>query len=272
MTMNDSLVWLGQLQESRAQVLSAARSGKLDLAALESLANNQAGWSLSLDPMPINPVEHLHAAHAQASTHLQRLATHAPDVMVPAGNNGFVYTPRKVLRRVLDHLIDHSNQVEQWVAWQHRGITPTPADGWAGSAVTLGDDLIPLTQPELDAWLWRIQAALQTLEYRISELSPTELNWTPPNGEWSLNQVLHHLASSETFYVGWLDDALPLTPIARYDLASQHLYSRLAAVAEKGIEPTHALFGDDVDFFTPAQVAQLVLTREKQLLTQSDQH
>jgi len=30
---------------------------------------------------------------------------------------------------VLDHALDHLNQIGQWLAWQRHGIAPTPTDG-----------------------------------------------------------------------------------------------------------------------------------------------
>ncbi len=38
----------------------------------------------------------------------------------PAGVGRYTYTPRKILRRVLDHALDHLNQIDQWLAWQPR--------------------------------------------------------------------------------------------------------------------------------------------------------
>src|SRR5215813_2928705 len=54
-----------------------------------------------------------------------------------AGVHRYTYTPRKVLRRVLDHFLDHLNQIDQWLAWRRDGIVPTPTDGWVPSTVTL---------------------------------------------------------------------------------------------------------------------------------------
>ena len=42
----------------------------------------------------------------------------------PAGVGRYTYTPRKTLRRVLDHALDHLNQIDQWLAWQPRRRRP----------------------------------------------------------------------------------------------------------------------------------------------------
>ena len=55
----------------------------------------------------------------------------------PPGAGRYTYTPRKVLRRVLDHSLDHLNQIEQWLRWRRDGLVPTPTDGWVPSTVTL---------------------------------------------------------------------------------------------------------------------------------------
>ena len=44
--------------------------------------------------------------------------------------DGYTYSPRKALRRVLDHALDHLNQIDQWLTWRRDGLVPTPTDGW----------------------------------------------------------------------------------------------------------------------------------------------
>src|SRR3989442_10307922 len=63
----------------------------------------------------------------------------------------YTYTPRKPLRRVLDHALDHLNQIDQWQRWRREGVVPIPTDGWAPSTVTLPEDRLPLTAAGLDA-------------------------------------------------------------------------------------------------------------------------
>jgi hypothetical protein len=59
----------------------------------------------------------------------------------------YTYTARKPLRRVLDHTLDHLNQIDQWQLWRRDRVVPTPTDGWAPSTVTLPEDRLPLTIP-----------------------------------------------------------------------------------------------------------------------------
>jgi len=54
----------------------------------------------------------------------------------PPGAGRYTYTPRKVLRRVLDHSLDHLDQIDQWLIWRRDGLVPTPTDGWVPSTVT----------------------------------------------------------------------------------------------------------------------------------------
>jgi hypothetical protein len=135
----------------------------------------------------------------------------------PAGVGRYTYTPRKTLRRVLDHALDHLNQIDQWLAWQHHGVVPTPTDGWVPSTVTLPDDRLPLAPADLAAWLWRIDQAARLLVQRAGGLTPDELDWLPPDGGWPLRRVLHHVARSEILYSASLDEALRSEdPQARY--------------------------------------------------------
>ena len=97
----------------------------------------------------------------------------------------YTYTPRKPLRRVLDHTLDHLNQIEQWQRWRQDGVVPTPTDGWVGSTVTLPEDRLPLTPSDLEAWLWRIDLAMGLMVQRTARLAEEELDWQPPDGGWA---------------------------------------------------------------------------------------
>jgi hypothetical protein len=79
--------------------------------------------------------EDLERAHARARHHRTRLLAHdssrevpstmteelfrrltdahAAPLTAPAGVTRYTYTPRKILRRVLDHALDHLNQIDQ---------------------------------------------------------------------------------------------------------------------------------------------------------------
>ena len=164
---------LKALEASRERLLAAARAGRRGKLALAraTAARMIAAWTLM--PAPHDPVAHVEAAHAQARIHLGRLTEHPPAVEVPsvmtadifaqltnsrppaAPGRRYTYTPRKVLRRVLDHGLDHLNQIDQWLTWQRHGVVPTPTDGWASSLVTLPGDRLPLAAADLAAWLWR---------------------------------------------------------------------------------------------------------------------
>src|SRR5262245_27775283 len=152
----------------------------------------------TLTPAPRDPVLHLEAAHTRARQHLARLDTHDPSrpvrsfmteamfsrltdarpaPLVACEVLSYTYTPRKALRRVLDHALDHLNQIDQWLAWQRHGTVPTPTDGWASSVVTLPADTLPLAPADLDAWLWRIDQAARLVQTRAAALTEAELDW-----------------------------------------------------------------------------------------------
>lgn len=123
------------LDASRDRVLQTAADGGIVLAHAAA-ARAVAAWTLA--PAPPDPVHHLETAHAQARRHLARLTLHDParevpavmtdelfsrltdtrpaPLTAPAGVSRFTYTPRKALRRVLDHALDHLNQIDQWLA------------------------------------------------------------------------------------------------------------------------------------------------------------
>jgi DinB family protein len=178
----------------------------------------------------------------------------------------YTYTPRKPLRRVHDHALDHLNQIEQWARWRRDGVVPTPTDGWAPSTVTLPEDRLPLTAADLDAWLWRVDQAVRLLTERAAALAADELDWRPPDGGWSLRRVLHHVARSEILYAAAFDEALPEDPLARYVEADRRLAERLSASRALAGDPS-IVFPDPYGTrFTPAQVVAEVLALERELV------
>jgi len=242
------------LNASRDRVLAAAGADRRAASRLAepTAARTIAAWTLA--PAPRDPVAHVESAHAEARAHLARLTSHPPDaeaasVMTadvfarltgsrPAVAGGrYTSTPRKVLRRVLDHGLDHLNQIDQWLAWQRHGTAPTPTDGWASSLVTLPGDRLALTTEDPDAWLWRSDQVARLLVQRAAGLSEAELDWAPPDGGWPLRRVLHHLARSEVLYAAALDHALPKEPLARYAEAGRRLDERIETAAA-GADPS----------------------------------
>lgn len=242
----------------------------------------------TLSPVPRDLVAHVDAAHAAARPHLARLTEYDPAREVRAAMNEqvfawltedprrrrpidvtqavqYTYTPRKVLRRVLDHALDHLSQIDQWLAWQRHGVVPVPTDGWVPSTVTLPDDRLPLTAVDLGAWLWRIDQAIRLLSQRAAGLTGTELDWPPPDGGWPLRRVIHHVARSESLYVGSFIHPLPEDPILRYTEASRRLAQALAATARNN-DPTTFCVNAYGIARTPGEAIGDVLTLEGELV------
>ena len=284
--------WAEALDRSRDRVLAAGRTGRYAAAALAqaTAARMVAAWTLA--PAPVDPVAHVEAGHADARRHLVRLLEHGPaaEVRSPMTNQIFsrltrsgagharidytsvetyTYTPRKPLRRVLDHALDHLNQINQWQLWRREGVVPTPTDGWAPSTVTLPEDRLPLTVADLDAWLWRIDQAVHLLARRAAGLTDDELDWQPPDGGWPLRRVLHHVARSEMLYAASLDDALPENPGARYAEADSRFQARLMAAQARGMDRSIAypnLYGT---MLTPEKVVDELLSCESEVVEQT---
>jgi len=276
------------LDASRDRLLKTAANDGIVLAHATA-TRAVAAWTLA--PAPQDPARHVETAHAQARRHLVRLTRHDParevlavmtdelffrltdarpaPLTAPAGVTRFVYTPRKALRRVLDHALDHLSQIDQWLAWQHHGVVPTPTDGWAPSTVTLPDDRLPLAPADLDAWLWRIDQATRLVVRRAEQLSLAELEWLPPDGGWPLRRVLHHLARSERLYAAALDEALPdEDPARRYEAASRRLDDSVRAASEHGRDESIVYAGLYGVLQSPAEVVDLVLTIERELMAE----
>lgn len=258
---------LTQLAQSRTHILTYAQEGRLDPTRVYLLANSEIDLCLLLHPMPLAPDQHTLAAHAYAHRYLERLTLHDPARLVVA-DDAHSYTPRKILRRILDHALDHLNQLEQWLLWQQQDIMPTPTDGWATSGDTFPEDLQPLSPSELQAWLWRIDLTVGLVAQRARHLTQEQLDWIAPDSSgWSLRRMLHHLALAEVYYAVWMDEPLPDEALARYSEASSRFEQRLRKSFTQPLEEGTAFFkagGDETT--TPEEIAQLVLAEERTLL------
>jgi len=265
-TGRDGTDWQAAASASHEKLLAAVRAGRVDERALDRATVAHMMAALTLTPAPRDPIAHLGAAHVEARRHLAHLAEHDPAKEVRAALGSWTYTPRKALRRVLDHVLDHLNQIDQWLAWQRDGVSPTPTDGWAPSQVTLPEDRLPLVATDLDAWLWRIDQATRLFIQRVGSLSNAEIDWQPPDGGWPLRRVAHHVARDEVFYAASLDEALPEDAMGRYAEASRRLGERLRAgqarVEDASIIYAH-LYGAP---YTVEEAVREVLTIESELL------
>ena len=286
--------WTEALGASRERVLSAARTGRHREALLAHATAGRivAGWTL--DPAPRDPATHVEATHARTRRHLERLLEKpaGSEVRSPMTSQlytrltqpadpsrrtridytvveSYTYTPRKPLRRVLDHALDHLNQIDQWQQWRRDGVVPTPTDGWVPSTVTLPEDRLPLTAADLDAWLWRIDQAMRLLVQRAAALGEEELDWLPPDGGWPLRRVLHHVARSEVLYAASFDEALPEDPAARYAEADTRLGQRLGAARARAGDPSIVFPDPYGTLFTPADVVAEVIALERELVGQT---
>jgi hypothetical protein len=286
--------WTEALRASYDRVLAAAETARHGAALLAHATAGRIVAAWTLEPAPRDPSTHLDATHVRCRRHLERLLKWPSGAEVRSPMTGqlytrltqpsdpaqhtpvdytvvesYTYTPRKPLRRVLDHSLDHLNQIEQWRRWRREGVVPTPTDGWVGSTVTLPEDRLPLTPSDLDAWLWRIDLAMGLLVERARGLGDEELDWQPPDGGWPLRRVLHHVARSEVLYATSFDDALPDDPAARYAEADARLRESLGAARERAGDPS-VVFPDPYGtFFTPDGVVAEVVALEHELLIQT---
>ncbi len=264
--------WLVQLAASRERTLAWAGTDAANLAALRSVADLEAFSALNLTPMPTDPVAHLRVGYEKTRRYLEGLARYDPaHIVAISASDGYVYpmTPRKILRRVLDHALDHFNQINQWIDWRAHGSVPVPTDGWAPSSVTFDEDRVPLSAAELSAWLWRIDRVMGLLIHRAAQLTADELNWQPPDGSWDLRRVLHHVAYSYG-YAAWLDEALPDEAVARYIEANQRLCTALNRLRDLSPNPERGFYLGVGRPFTVADAVREALAVEAHLHTSGE--
>src|SRR5436190_20045253 len=293
--MSITETWTEALGASRERVLSAARTGRHRevLLAHATAGRIVAGWTL--DPAPRDPATHVEATHARTRRHLERLLEKlaGSEVRSPMTSQlytrltqpadpsrrtridytsveSYTYTPRKPLRRVLDHALDHLNQIDQWQLWRRDGVVPTPTDGWVPSTVTLPEDRLPLTAKDLDGWLWRVDQAMRLLAQRAAALAQDELDWQPPDGGWPLRRVLHHVARWQVLYAASFDEALPEDQAARYAEASARFTERLFASHAMASDPSIVFPDPYGTVLTPGEVVAELLALERDLVAHAE--
>jgi hypothetical protein len=254
---------LAQVAQSRARILELAQDGRLNSERLSELANTEANLALALNlgALPENPREQFLAVYAFTRPYLERLTQHDPAHLVVADET-HSYTPRTILRRVLDHALDHLNQIDQWLVWQQQGVVPTPTDGWASSDDTMPEDFQPLSPKELQSWLWRIDLSLAMVAQRAGQLSEQQLDWTPPDGGWTLRYMLRHLAFAGAYYAIWLDEPLPDSARERYQEANARFERQLRQIFTSSNLPD-ALFLLSDTLLTAGQIVQQALAEEQ---------
>ncbi|NOK61999.1 MAG: hypothetical protein GFH27_549289n307 [Chloroflexi bacterium AL-W] len=79
---------LARLDQLDAQLLTQVSEGNLDLERLHKIANTKAYLAFVLEPMPIDPIAHVTAAHTQVRPYLEQLCDRDPTITVAAGNTG----------------------------------------------------------------------------------------------------------------------------------------------------------------------------------------
>ena len=251
------------LAQSYQQTLMLVQAQQFDADRLRAVADTIAGCTLNLEPMPVDPVAHLQAAHEWARSRLVNLPQYDPAAVVFVGT--YSYTPRKALRRVLDHALDHLNQIDQWLAWQQHGTVPTPTDGWVNSATMLDEDRLPLMSNDMVGWLWRIDIAVTMLVQRARPLTAEQLDWCPPDNGWTLRQIIHHVAHGERYYSNWIDAAYPEDPPARYREARRRFSQQFEKMLANPPVETLAFIDGENLFLSAEQIAHAVLEAENQL-------
>lgn len=112
----------------------------------------------------------------------------------PVYQDGNAWTPHKALRRVADHLLDHLAEIECRLA----GL-PTVPDRWHGRMATTDADFARFTEIDLDEATSRLTRLAACYQARLAGMDTTSLDARPPDGAWTLREVVHHV-TNVTYY------------------------------------------------------------------------
>jgi DinB family protein len=93
-----------------------------------------------------------------------------------------------------------------------------------------------VTREERDRLLARYRTGYAELTDALGGTTPAEIDWAPGSGEWSVRQIVHHLADADTFAAARLRRILTESDPAIPAYDEQVLAERLA-YAVRPIEP-----------------------------------
>lgn len=136
-------------------------------------------------PEGANPAEVV-AAGVARTLELARTWLAWDGVPIPAEDR--IYTPNKVIRRYADHLVDHLAEIEALLAG-----APSEPDHWHASAVTLGSDLAPFTEEDLNEASERLRRLARTYALRFAAAGPQAWD-APRHPNWTLREIVEHVA------------------------------------------------------------------------------
>jgi DNA-binding transcriptional MerR regulator len=101
-----------------------------------------------------------------------------------------IYTPHKVIRRYVDHLVDHLAEIEALLAGEE-----TEPDGWYASTVTLDADWAHFTEADLNEAAQRLRRLARIYAIRLGTVGANEWSRSrEPN--WTLRTIVQHVSSS----------------------------------------------------------------------------
>jgi hypothetical protein len=109
------------------------------------------------------------------------------------GEEPRLYSPRRPVHGVVDHLLDHQAEIESRVLGH--GTEP---DEWHGSAMTSQADLSLVTRQDLDEARSRLRRLALIWDCRLRSLTETQFD-SADGGSRTLRQIAFHLADS-VFY------------------------------------------------------------------------
>ena len=160
--------------------------------------------------------------------------------------------------------------IAEYLAWLRRHGEAVPVGGETteiviadeavgGAALYPGDraglfapDLLPLTDEDIARYLRLMRYSRQDLLSLVKDLSAAVLNWRPAPKEWTIREVLRHLANAEGWYLDRIGLYTPQrrtrTILARLELIRAYAYEVLSkltpeqrsVVVQKDGEPWNA--------------------------------
>jgi predicted RNase H-like HicB family nuclease len=129
---------------------------------------------------------------------------------------------------------------------------------------TVPPDYVPLAASEAEQQINWLEINRADVLQTVAELPPDALDWKPATNEWSINQILRHVAGAEWWYVLRLQD-WP-ADLSEYMAATrQLLVSRLQNLTEDERKRVTRHYGAD---WTPRKVARRALEHEREHLQQ----